>query len=85
MKQMKVKKLRFEQSEKKLNQRAIEEWKKNIKEKGSEKAGDLNDYVNQQREQLNKSQMKTKRDKDEGISLLNSRKLEEIWEEKRPI
>lgn len=42
---MKVKKMRYEQNEKKQNHKAIEEWKKDIREKGSENARDLNEFI----------------------------------------
>ena len=37
--------MREEHKEKKNSNQVIEDWKKEIKMKGQEKAGDLNDYI----------------------------------------
>lgn len=37
--------MREEHKEKKQNQLIIEDWKKEIREKGSDKAGDLNNFI----------------------------------------
>ena len=42
---IKSKKMREEHKEKKQNQLIFEDWKKEIREKGSDKAGDLNNFI----------------------------------------
>lgn len=54
---MKTKKMREEHKEKRQTNTSIENWKKEIKEKGSENARDLNDFM-KKKKQSNKKNIK---------------------------